>query len=205
MVNDASKDTTASELKKQKEAISNLTIVTHSKNYGQSAAIVSGARHARYDWLITLDGDGQNDPQDIIKIVGTLSALANDKPYLVVGNRKKRRDNLLKRFSSRLANHVRKSLLHDDCLDTGCSLKCFPRDVFLQLPHFKNLHRYLPALFKRQGISIVNIPVNHRPRTRGYSKYGINNRLWVGIIDILGMRWLMKRSCNPQIISGDNQ
>lgn len=198
VIDDCSTDSTYQELQNQHSP--NLRTIRHKTNYGQSAALVTGARHAQYPWLITLDGDGQNDPADIPKIISVLNAQPkNDTGYLIAGNRAKRQDSFLRKCSSRIANSIRQSLLQDECLDTGCSLKCFPRDAFLQVPHFKHLHRYLPALFKRQGVTIVNVKVNHRPRVRGVSKYGVGNRLWVGIMDILGMRWLMRRVCNPQV------
>lgn len=111
---------------------------------------------------------------------------------LIIGARKKRHDTWPRLVSSCIANHIRNSLLHDDCDHTGCSLKLFSRHAFLQLPHFEHLHRFLPALFKRSGSKIINLPINHRPRLYGQSKYGLMNRLWVGIADLLGVAWLMR-------------
>ncbi len=168
--------------------------VRHSKNAGQSAATISGVMAARGAWIVTMDGDLQNDPSDIPKLLGLRDEQVTDKPFFIAGKRAKRRDSWIKRVSSRIANHVRSRLLNDQCLDTGCSLKLFRRDHFLMLPQFDHLHRFLPAMFAREGIRIINVPVNHRARHAGQSKYGLGNRLWVGIVDLLGTRWLMRRS-----------
>jgi len=195
-VDDGSNDGTREKLTNLSRQHEQLVVVKHAGNYGQSAGLVSGARVAQYPWLVTLDGDGQNDPADIPKL---FDAIANNEEAVVLGNRKKRDDNALRKLSSRVGNGIRRSLLHDDCPDTGCSLKLFPRRAFLQLPHFNHLHRYLPALFKRSGFKIINVPVNHRPRLHGVSKYGVMNRLFVGIHDLIGVRWLMKRPCQAEI------
>jgi dolichol-phosphate mannosyltransferase len=194
-VDDGSHDQTVKVLKKLAAENETLKLVAHKKNYGQSAAFVTGVRHAKHPWIVTLDGDGQNDARDIPLLVSKYT----EPKSVVLGNRKKRNDSFIKRLSSRVGNHIRKSLLKDDCLDTGCSLKLFPRDAFLQLPHFNHLHRYLPALFKRAGFQIINVPVNHRPRLKGQSKYGMMNRLFVGIHDLIGVKWLMKRPCQPEV------
>lgn len=201
VVDDGSNDGTSNKLIECQRIMPELVLVRHKMNYGQSASIVTGARVAKYDWIVTLDGDQQNDPADIPLLFNELNKFPEDNLLLIVGNRKKRRDHWLKLISSRIANDIRHSLLHDDCHDSGCSLKLFSRDVFLQLPHFEHLHRFLPALFKRSGGEIINIPVNHRPRLHGQSKYGLTNRLWVGVVDLLGVVWLMRRSCNPEIIT----
>ena len=195
-VDDGSNDGTREKLANLSQQHEQLIVVKHAGNYGQSAGLVSGARVAKYPWLVTLDGDGQNDPADIPKL---FDVIVNDEEAVVLGNRKKRDDNALRKLSSRVGNGIRRSLLHDDCPDTGCSLKLFPRSAFLQLPHFNHLHRYLPALFKRAGFKVVNVPVNHRPRLHGVSKYGVMNRLFVGIHDLIGVRWLMKRPCQAEI------
>lgn len=194
-VDDGSTDGTREKLTQLARDNPSCRLIKHKGNYGQSAGIVSGARAAHYPWLVTLDGDGQNDPADIPLLI---EAIDVDKPCIVLGNRKKRDDHWLKRFSSRVGNGIRRRLLDDGCPDTGCSLKLFPREAFLQLPHFKHLHRYIPALFKRAGYQSVNIGVNHRPRLHGVSKYGVMNRLFVGIHDLIGVRWLMKRPCCPE-------
>ncbi|KTD07168.1 glycosyltransferase family 2 protein [Legionella jamestowniensis] len=194
-VDDGSTDGTTECLKALSQSYSNLKVVYHKKNFGQSAGLVSGARAAQYSMLVTLDGDGQNDPNDIPRLFEHL----HDSRTVVFGNRKKRDDNTLKKLSSRIGNGIRQRLLNDDCPDTGCSLKLFPRDAFLVLPHFNHLHRFLPALFKRAGFKLVNLPVNHRPRWHGVSKYGVMNRLFVGIHDLIGVRWLLKRPCSPEV------
>lgn len=194
-VDDGSKDGTNERLKNLAKAHPNLRAVYHKQNYGQSAALLSGAKAACYSMLVTLDGDGQNDPADIPLLFEQLK----DSHTVVLGNRKKRDDNYLRKLSSRIGNGIRRRLLKDECPDTGCSLKLFPRDAFLALPHFNHLHRFLPALFKRAGFCLVNIPVNHRPRWHGVSKYGVMNRLFVGIHDLIGVRWLLKRPCAPEV------
>ncbi len=193
-VDDGSSDGTAEFLRKLEETENTLRVVCHKKNYGQSAALLSGAKAAHYQLLVTMDGDGQNDPSDIPILCKQIK-----QRTVVLGNRKKRDDNSLRKLSSRIGNGVRRWLLNDDCPDTGCSLKLFPRAGFLELPHFNHMHRYLPALFKRAGYDLVNVPVNHRPRKFGVSKYGVMNRLFVGIHDLIGMRWLLKRPCSPEI------
>ncbi|MBA2709789.1 MAG: glycosyltransferase family 2 protein [Tatlockia sp.] len=194
-VDDGSIDGTQERLKNLSIIHPNLRVLYHKKNYGQSAALLSGAKLARYSMLVTLDGDGQNDPADIPRLFEQL----DDTKTVVLGNRKKRDDNGLRKFSSRVGNNIRRSLLKDECPDTGCSLKLFPKDAFLALPHFNHLHRFLPALFKRAGYKLVNLPVNHRPRWHGVSKYGVMNRLFVGIHDLIGVRWLLKRPCAPEV------
>ncbi|HHF7345868.1 TPA: glycosyltransferase family 2 protein [Legionella feeleii] len=194
-VDDGSKDGTVEKLYSLSQRYSNFRVVYHKRNFGQSAAFLSGAKAARYALLVTLDGDGQNDPADIPRLVEQVQ----DFRTVVLGNRKKRDDNYLRKLSSRIGNSVRQRLLHDGCPDTGCSLKLFPREAFLALPHFNHLHRFLPALFKRAGFKLVNLPVNHRPRRHGVSKYGVMNRLFVGIHDLIGVRWLLKRPCAPEV------
>jgi dolichol-phosphate mannosyltransferase len=200
MVDDGSKDGTDEKLEAMKAKIPELRVITHKTNFGQSAGIISGAKAAKYPWLVTLDGDGQNDPADIPKLIKLANEHLDDaEPPFVAGNRQKRHDTPIRRISSRVGNGVRYSLLRDDCLDTGCSLKLFSRQQFLAVPHFNHLHRFLPAIFKRQGSKVYNIPVNHRSRTHGTSKYGINNRLWAGLLDLFGVMWLKKRTCNPKL------
>jgi dolichol-phosphate mannosyltransferase len=202
VVDDGSTDDTKSRLQQIQAKISFLTVVRHRANFGQSASVVTGVRKAKYPWIVTLDGDGQNDPADIPLLFAQLKKITNNTSLLlIVGNRKKRQDNWLRLVSTRIANSVRAKLLQDDCPDTGCGLKIFPRDAFLALPHFNHVHRFLPALFKRAGGQVINIPVNHRPRLRGQSKYGVMNRLWVGIVDLFGVVWLLRRPCQPEVES----
>lgn len=169
----------------------------HRAGCGQSAAIVTGVRAARGEWIATLDGDGQNDPADIPALFGRAQADNGEGPLLVAGHRTRRRDTWVKRQSSRIANSVRAALLHDATPDTGCGLKLFRRAAFLELPHFDHMHRYLPALFLRAGGRVVSVPVNHRPRTQGSSKYGTLDRLWVGLFDLVGVFWLQRRWKRP--------
>lgn len=195
-VDDASTDDTRHRLNTLVQADSqHLRLLCHRCNCGQSAAFLTGARFARYGCLVTMDGDGQNDPADIPKLMEAFS----DARTVVLGNRYKRDDHYVRRLSSRVGNGIRRFLLDDGCPDTGCSLKLFPREAFLNLPHFNHMHRFLPALFKRAGFKLVNIQVNHRPRRHGTSKYGVMNRLFVGIHDLIGMRWLLKRPCAPEV------
>jgi len=160
-------------------------------------AIRTGVKAARAPFIATLDADGQNDPADIPRLWEIARAAPPLPPLLVAGYRRKRRDSWVKRMSSRIANGVRRRLLRDATPDTGCGLKLFRRDLFLDLPAFDHMHRFLPALVRRQGGSTVSVEVNHRPRERGRSNYGVFDRLWVGIVDLLGVMWLMRRAKNP--------
>lgn len=199
-VDDGSQDDTPQRLKALSQKYDAVKVVSHEKNYGQSAGLISGGKAAQYPWIITLDGDGQNDPADIPLLFNKLNNTSN--PCVVLGNRKKRNDDWVRKLSSRIGNSVRQHFLKDDCPDTGCSLKLFPRDAFLELPRFNHLHRFLPALFQRAGFSVINVPVNHRERLHGVSKYGVSNRLWTGIVDMLGVMWLIRRPCHPKTKSG---
>ncbi len=197
VVDDGSTDGTYECLMNHKAKMPNLVVIRHRKNSGQSAAIISGVEAANYDWIATLDGDGQNDPADIPRLFEI--ATAAKKSVLIAGSRaKNRNDSFVKKWSSKIANAVRGWMLKDDCPDTGCGLKIFERRVFLQLPLFNHVHRFLPALFKRSGSEVVIAAVNHRPRLRGESKYGVWNRLWVGIVDIIGVMWLIRRPAQAE-------
>ena len=190
-VDDGSSDGTVEKLAELEQQIVTLRVILHPRNAGQSAAFCSGIRAARGDLIATLDGDGQNDPADIPRLLELHEDSAT--AVLIAGVRAKRSDNFVRRASSRVANHVRSRILKDGCLDTGCSLKLFRRDLYLLLPQFNHMHRFFPALFAREGVGIINVPVTHRPRSAGESKYGVGNRLWVGIADMFGVRWLIKR------------
>ncbi len=195
VVDDGSTDNTLDVLLKIKQDLSTLRVIRHLTNSGQSTAVRTGVQHAQSAWIATLDGDGQNDPADIPNLYNELINNQAADPWLVVaGYRKKRKDTWLKRISSKYANGIRDRLLRDGTPDTGCGLKIFARDSFLDLPYFDHMHRYIPALFQRQGGRVVSVEVNHRHRMRGVSKYGFHNRLWVGIVDILGVRWLQNRA-----------
>jgi len=195
VIDDGSTDNTLDVLLKIKQSLPTLRIVKHLKNSGQSTAVRTGVQHAKSAWIATLDGDGQNDPADIPNLYNELINNQASDPWLVVaGYRKKRKDTWLKRISSKYANGIRDRLLRDGTPDTGCGLKVFARDSFLALPYFDHMHRYIPALFQRQGGRVVSVEVNHRHRMQGTSKYGFHNRLWVGIVDILGVRWVQNRA-----------
>jgi dolichol-phosphate mannosyltransferase len=193
-VDDGSTDDTAANLLKLKNTLPALRVLRHSFRSGQSAAVASGVRAARAPWIATLDGDGQNDPADIPKLIAARDTSAGRGVQLFMGNRTaSRKDTAYRRWQSRIANGVRSGLLGDGTPDTGCGIKLFSREVFMDLPRFDHMHRFLPALFQRQGARVISVPVSHRERTRGTSKYGMLNRLWVGIIDIVGVLWLRRR------------
>jgi dolichol-phosphate mannosyltransferase len=199
-VDDGSRDATAARLAEAARAFPRLRVLTHAHSCGQSAALASGVHAARATWIATLDGDGQNDPADIPRLLAAARDPAQPPGLqLVAGYRRRRQDSWLKRLSSRVANGVRARLLRDATPDTGCGLKLFPRTVFLQLPYFDHMHRFLPALVQRNGGRSVSVEVHHRPRTRGTSKYGVHNRLWVGIVDLLGVMWLQRRMRRPEV------
>ena len=192
-VDDASKDDSLAVLKQAKMQFPELRVVRHLSQSGQSTAIRSGVKAARGDWIATLDGDGQNDPADIPKLI----AMREESPAgikLFAGWRVNRQDSASKRFGSRFANAIRRRLLRDDTPDTGCGIKLFERAAFLDLPYFDHMHRYLPALMQRAGWQVKSVPVNHRPRGAGTSKYNNLGRALVGISDLRGVGWLIKRS-----------
>lgn len=196
-VDDYSKDSTVAELVAARAQAPELRIVKHRNNCGQSRAVRTGVQHARGRLIATLDGDGQNDPQDIPKLLARWTALEGTtaRPLgLIAGQRRTRQDNFMKRFASRFGNGVRGWLLQDRTRDTGCGLKLFSREAFLRLPYFDHMHRFLPALMLREGFEIGHEDVNHRPRTAGRSKYGTLDRLWVSISDIQGVLWLKRRA-----------
>ena len=200
-VDDGSNDGTVALLEKLAAEIPGFRFVAHDGNFGQSAAMATGVISARGGLIATLDGDGQNDPADIPKLVDRLKAQDSNRidRVLVVGRRKKRRDIWLKRISSRIANGVRSRMLKDDTPDTGSGLKVFARDMFLALPMFDHMHRFLPALVIRNQGKVISVEVNHRPRKLGTSKYGLHNRLWVGIVDMFGVMWLQRRPIRPAL------
>ncbi len=200
-VDDGSTDTTLAELKRLAAELPQLRIVRHQTSCGQSTAITSGVLAARFDWIATLDGDGQNDPADIPALLARLrAAKPGENLHMLAGWRANRRDTWFRRFSSRVANGVRSSLLKDATPDTGCGLKVFSRATFLRLPYFDHMHRFLPALVQRHGGRVESVVVNHRPRERGTSKYGLHNRLWVGIVDLFGVMWLIRRAKKPVVL-----
>jgi dolichol-phosphate mannosyltransferase len=196
-VDDGSTDGTAAELARAGAGLPRLRVLRHGSSCGQSAAIRTGVKAARGEWIATIDGDGQNDPADIPRLL----AMAREAGIatLIAGWRQKRKDTGWKRFSSRVANGVRSRLLRDATPDTGCGLKVFRREMFLDLPYFDHMHRFLPALVQRAGGRTVSVPVNHRPRARGVSNYGTLDRLLVGIVDLFGVMWLVRRSSRPVV------
>ncbi|HEX5317576.1 MAG TPA: glycosyltransferase family 2 protein [Stellaceae bacterium] len=198
-VDDGSTDATAAEIRALQQAHPRLRLIRHAASCGQSAAVRTGIRAARGGWIATLDGDGQNDPADIPALWRLARAAPPIPPLLIAGHRAKRRDTWSKRLSSRVANGVRRRMLRDDTPDTGCGLKLFPRALFLDLPYFDHMHRFLPALVLRAGGAVRSVPVNHRPRERGASKYGTLDRLAVGITDLFGVMWLRRRSSLPVV------
>ena len=199
-VDDASRDGTRAALIGLKSAYPSLRVIAHQRNAGQSRALRSGVEAARAPIVVTLDGDGQNDPADAPRLVERL-LVGGPRLGLVGGLRLRRRDSWSKRLASRIGNDVRRRILRDDSVDTGCGLKVLPRAVFLRLPYFDHMHRFLPALVKREGLSAEFVEVNHRPRGSGLSKYSNLRRLWVSLGDLVGMVWLLSRARSPGGVS----
>ena len=191
IVDDGSTDGTSEEITSLVDKWPWCNSLRHERSTGQSAAIRGGVLAANAEVIAVLDGDGQNDPADLPTLIGHLEMLPGIS--MVVGRRIGRQDSWLRKLSSSLANSVRNAVLHDGIKDTGCGLKAFYKSDFLNLPAFDHMHRFLPALVQRSGGRVHCVPVNHRPRLRGKSKYGVRNRLWVGITDLLGVMWLQKR------------
>jgi dolichol-phosphate mannosyltransferase len=200
-VDDGSIDGTTELLISAMQVYPALRVVRHAEPCGQSAALVTGIRNARAPWIVTLDGDGQNDPVDIPALLNVLHDSNQPfAPQLICGNRKRRRDAWVKRVSSRIANRVRRMALRDGTPDTGCSLKLFSRELFLTLPQFDHMHRFLPTLVQAAGGKVISVEVTHRPRQRGKTHYGVWDRLWVSIVDLFGVMWLERRMKRPQIV-----
>jgi dolichol-phosphate mannosyltransferase len=191
-VNDGSTDGTEAELAALMSSRAWLRQIKHAQSCGQSSAVRTGVAHARAPVAVTLDGDGQNDPSFIPTMLKVLEAGA-PRIGLVAGQRVGRKDTGFKKFQSRIANGVRGALLRDGTRDAGCGLKAFRRDVFLALPYFDGLHRFLPALVRREGYEVGYVDVVDRPRRAGVSNYGLWDRLWVGILDLAGVWWLIRR------------
>ena len=195
-VDDASRDDTRAVLSALRAEIPQLRVLSHQRNSGQSRAIRSGILGARGAVIVTLDGDGQNDPADGPALVDTLMAAGPDLA-MVGGERVNRQDSQAKKWASRFGNGIRRRLLHDTARDTGCGLKVFRREAFLRLPYFDHVHRYLPALMLREGYRVEFRPVHHRHRQTGQSKYTNVGRLLASVSDLLGVMWLQSRSRNP--------
>ena len=191
IVDDGSTDSFASEKKK---LTNNIKIISHKNNLGKCMAMMTGVKAANNNVICIIDGDGQNPPYEIKKMIDYwYQVTKNWKSFvLICGNRKKRKDTFLKRFSSKVANIVRKFILNDDCDDTACALKVFHKKDYLKLGYFKNMHRFLPAMFKYYGGKVINIPIIDRTRKKGASKFNFNNRFWVGIIDLLKVLYFLK-------------
>jgi glycosyltransferase involved in cell wall biosynthesis len=198
-VDDCSTDGSLAVLKALRAERSNLRIVRHRINSGESAGEATGFAHARGDTIITIDADQQNDPADIPRL------LAGLKPGVdcVCGVRRKREDDWLKRVSSRIANGFRNAVTGDRIADAGCTYRAIRRAAVREIPVFNGMHRFLPTMLRCQGYGVVEIPVNHRPRTRGLSKYGLHNRLWRGLKDCFAMRWYRLRALRGDRIEGE--
>ena len=192
-IDDSSKDDSLAVLTASKAQFPELRVMRHLSQSGQSTALRTGIRAARGAWIATLDGDGQNDPADIPKLLAMRSQ-SPDAIKLFAGWRVDRKDTGSKRWASKFANAIRSRLLRDETPDTGCGIKLFERAAFLDLPYFDHMHRYLPALFQRAGWQVKSVPVNHRPRGSGVSNYNNLNRALVGIADLRGVSWLIRRS-----------
>lgn len=192
-VDDLSKDRSLQVLRDLKVTTPELRVIRHVKNSGQSTAVRNGVKAARAPWIATLDGDGQNDPADIPNLLAE-RAKGDAQTKMYAGWRVNRQDSGSKRWASKWANKIRSNMLKDETPDTGCGIKLFEREAFLDLPYFDHMHRYLPALMQRAGWKTVSVPVNHRHRTSGVSKYNNLNRALVGVRDLRGVAWLITRS-----------
>lgn len=192
-VDDHSRDDTLAVLRELKTTVPELRVLHHVSQSGQSTAVRTGVKAARGAWIATLDGDGQNDPADIPKLLAKRDASPADVK-LFAGWRVNRKDTGSKRWASKLANGIRSRMLRDATPDTGCGIKLFEREAFLDLPYFDHMHRYLPALMQRAGWKTISVPVNHRHRASGVSKYNNLNRALVGLRDLRGVAWLIVRS-----------
>ena len=192
VVDDGSSDEMARIVLARQAQAPHLVLLRHDRSAGQSAAVHSGVRAASAAVVCTLDGDGQNPPEELPGLLAPLLA-GGDSIGLVAGQRVKRNDTLSKRLASRFANAVRGWMLKDNTRDTGCGLKAFRRDAFLALPYFDHMHRYLPALFARDGWHVVHVDVGHRPREGGRSNYSNLQRALVGAVDLIGVAWLIRR------------
>ncbi|MGI8905176.1 MAG: glycosyltransferase family 2 protein [Candidatus Sumerlaeaceae bacterium] len=193
-VDDGSTDSSREKLTVAQQKIASLRVIFHRGNHGQSAAVLTGYNAARGDLVITMDSDLQNDPADLPAMIDMLERNGVDA---VCGIRQKRQDSRMKLFSSRIANNVRGWALHDGIHDAGCSMRVVRRAALNQLPAFRALHRFLPTILKIHGYKVAEIPIRHHARQAGVSKYGVGNRLWVGISDIFGIRWYRKRFVPP--------
>ncbi len=193
IVNDGSNDDFNEKINSSK--YKKISIKNHPKNYGKCMAMLTGISAAKNDLICIMDGDGQNPPYEVKKLIRFWDSLPKNekKKIIICGNRSKRQDTLTKRISSKIANKVRKFFLDDNCNDTACALKVFLRNDYLKIKYFRNMHRFLPALFKMNNCKIYNVQVDDRPRNAGISKYSFNNRFWIGIIDLIKVWILIKK------------
>lgn len=200
LIDDCSTDGSYAVMKKLQQTRPCLRILRHRVNSGQSAGQATGFAYAKGEIIITMDADQQNDPADIPALLDHL----RDDIAVVCGIRRKRMDSFVKRYSSKIANAYRNFITGDKISDAGCTYRAIRRNSLWQIQVFNGMHRFLPTLLRFQGYKVVEIPVNHRPRTRGYTKYGINNRLWRGILDCFAMRWLAKRAVPGNRVETEN-
>jgi len=196
-VDDGSTDATAAEVKEAQNTYLYVRLIRHPQRLGMSAALRNGVRRARAEWIMTIDGDRQNDPADAPRLLDIAWAKGQGRKILVAGIRVNRQDTTGKRLASRFANAIRKTLLNDNCPDTGCSLKVFPRESYLELPFFNGLHRFMPALLKLYGHETHFVPVNDRLRQVGVSKSDFVGRAIKGAFDLLGVLWIARRTPPP--------
>ena len=197
VADDCSTDTTRDVVLELARANPKIRLIKHEQNAGQSAALRSGVLAAKFPIIATMDGDGQNVPENIPDMVAMIEIETG--PHLIGGVRAKRKDTLSKRWASKSANAIRRFVLRDDCPDTGCGIKVFSRAIFVKLPFFSGLHRYLPALFAANGYTCAYMDVKDRPRLTGQSKYTNFGRAMIGIYDLIGVGWLIRRSRNPGV------
>jgi dolichol-phosphate mannosyltransferase len=205
IVDDASDDGTPQVMAELQRRHANLLAPRHTARGGQSRGIWTGLHASAGAWVVTLDGDGQNDPADIPKLLEIARGDAEGRVGLVQGIRTRRKDTLSKRLASKFANWLRGSLLKDECPDTGCGLKVVRREVFEALPYFDSRHRFMPALVKGWGWEVRHVPVNHRPRQEGVSKYTNWRRGLIGLVDMAGVVWLLRRTKRPLVAPGTGE
>lgn len=191
-VDDGSRDTTVAEILQARARNPAVRLLRLAENRGKSFALRAGIEATHGAWIVTIDGDGQNPPSEIVKLIDAVPDLTTQ--HLIVAVRERRQDTKARLYASRLANKIRRAILDDDSPDSGCGLKLFPRTAYLRLPYFENMHRYFPNLFKLYGINSIYVPVAHAPRTVGQSKYTNWGRALAGLYDLIGMRWLMHRT-----------
>lgn len=197
-VDDGSSDATSSLLQARMRDYPALRVLHHGRRLGQSAAFLTGAREATQELLVLIDGDGQNDPADIALLYAAYGERSRGNPAVaILGQRATRKDSMIRRISSHLANRLRAAVLNDGTRDTGCSLKLIRRQDYLAMPYFNHMHRFLPALLLRNGVALAHVDVSHRQRLRGQSKYGFWNRALVGAVDLVGVAWLIRRRLPP--------